>query len=89
MAAGFPVGKTQKIVLDALGITGVAWFGQAEQKFEDLGIIVTSKRVGRGVEPRITVKSRMVGGFTEDGDGDSWREYADVDLSAVQQWIIN
>jgi hypothetical protein len=83
----FPVGKTQKMVLDAMQVR-YATFGAAEDYFKSIGIVVRSKRVGRSVQPEIVVKSRMSGGFTTDGDGETWQQYETVDLTPIQQWIV-
>ena len=87
MARDYPVGKAQQMVLDALGITA-SGFGEAQDAFDKLGIVVNSQRQGRKSVPAITVKSRHGGGFTSGGDGEAWREYDDVDLSAVEHWIV-
>lgn len=86
MAKDYPVGKAQQIVLDALGMTA-SGFNDAKTKFEQLGIVVGSKRVGRNSVPSITIKDRCAGGFTTDGDGVEWREYDDIDLAPINQWI--
>jgi hypothetical protein len=84
----YKVGKTQTMVLNALGITNVIWFDRAEQAFAELGLIVRSKRVGRSVQPEIIVQPRFGGGFTADGDGESFRQYPDIDTTPIQQWIV-
>lgn len=61
------VGKAQRQVLDILGIPAHS-FQQAEARFAEIGIVVTSKRVGRGSVP--VVKVARGGGFAQSEDGD-------------------
>ena len=82
----YPVGKAQQMVLDALNLTARD-FSEANRIFENLGIVVSSKRQGRRSVPVITVKDRLGGAFNAAGEGVEYREYADVDLSAVAQWV--
>jgi len=84
--AEFPVGKAQQMVLQALGKKAQT-FSEATAVFEQMGIVVSSKRQGRESVPVVIVKARMGGGWNAGGDGESWREYPDVDLSAIEQWI--
>lgn len=63
----YPVGKAQRTVLNALGIPAYS-FQQAEARFAELGIVVTSKRVGRGSVP--VVKLARGGSFAQSEDGD-------------------
>lgn len=81
----YPVGAAQQIILNALSLTATG-FTDADRQFEKLGLVVSYRREGRQSVPVVTVKSRFGGGFSG-GDGDSWREYDNVDLSAIQQWI--
>ncbi len=81
-----PVGKAQQQVLEALGLTA-SDFSEANQKFNELGIVVSSKRVGRNSEPVITVKETDFGGWNPGGDGESYSTGRTADLSAVKQWI--
>ena len=83
----YPVGKAQQMVLDALGMTA-SGHSDAQAKFEALGLAVGSRREGRATVPAITVLNRHGGGFTAYGDGDGWREYDDIDTSAIEQWIV-
>lgn len=80
-----PVGVAQKKVLDALGITANDWL-DANKKFDEIGIMVGSKRVGNSSEPVITVKETDFGGWNPGGDGESFSTEL-PDLSAVKQWI--
>lgn len=85
----FPVGKAQKQVLDALGLTANT-HAEAVKIFEEIGIAVSSKRVGRTSKPAIKMLDTTRGGFSADGDG-----YADeithkeIDFAPVAQWIEN
>jgi hypothetical protein len=81
-----PVGKAQEKVLEALGMTATG-FADANRQFEKIGIVVSSRRDGRVSVPVVTVKDRFDGGFNAGGDGDCYRKYDDIDLSAVEQWI--
>ena len=75
MAKELPVGVAQKKVLDLLGApdTIQTWDG-AKRIFDDLGIVVGSKRVGRTSEPRVSISPNRDagGGWNPGGDGDSW-----------------
>lgn len=82
----YPVGKAQKMVLDALNLTA-SGFGDAQKKFSELGLIVTSKRQGRKSVPVIEILDREDGGFNASGEGVAWQQYPDVDFTNVQQWI--
>jgi hypothetical protein len=82
----YPVGKAQETVLKALGITATG-FQDAQQKFNDLGITVGSKRVGRTSVPVVTAKS---GGSQANygGDYDVWGSAAsDETLAKLSEWI--
>lgn len=86
----YPVGKAQQVVLSALGVTRHTFAG-AEAYFEEIGIVVSSKRVGRSSVPVVRIKDRYNGGFTSEGDGDSWRAYSDLtaeQLQALAPWIV-
>jgi len=88
MASVFPVGVAQKKVLDALNLTA-ADFTAAKQVFESIGIDVTSKRVGRSSEPVVRMMATQYGGWSPDGDGESYeRKFAKIDLTAIAQWIV-
>ena len=87
MARNYPIGKAQQMVLDALGLTARD-FGEAKTIFESIGITVGSRRQGRSSVPVITVQDRFTGGFSAAGDGFEYRQHADIDLSAVEQWVI-
>jgi len=82
----YPVGKAQRMVLEALGISAAS-FGEAKAKFERLGIIVGSKRDGRDTVPVVTVKNRVSGDFGPGGDGESYQQYEDLDVGPIAQWI--
>jgi hypothetical protein len=85
MSKGYPVGKAQGMVLHALGRDDIQTYQEAEQFFEQLGIIVIPVRKGRTTEPSITVK-REGGDWNVGGDADSW-DYGKRDLSAIDQWV--
>lgn len=86
MQGDYPVGKTQKMVLDAMGVKKYTFDG-AEAYFSEIGIVVRAKRIGRTTQPEITVK-RSGSGFSADGDGDTWKLGNDVDLTSISQWIV-
>lgn len=83
----YPVGKTQQLVLDALNLTA-ANFTEAKKIFEDLGLVVASKREGRKTIPVITVLDRQGGAFNAGGDGEEFTLYQDIDTTAIEQWIV-
>ena len=90
MMKEYPVGKAQQVILDALG-RKASGATSADALFEELGIIVRSTRKGRASVPEVVVKRRMTGGFTEDGDGESWRAYDDLtaeQMQALAPWIV-
>jgi hypothetical protein len=82
---GYPVGKAQQMVLDALG-KRASTFQEAEAIFESLGIVVSSRREGRSSVPVIT-EVGFGGGWNPGGDGDDWRGAKKSDLAAVRQWM--
>jgi len=82
----YPVGKAQQMVLSALGIAATG-FGDAQRKFEDLGLSVTSKREGRQSVPVVEVLDRDAGAFNAAGEGVTWQQYPDADFTNIQQWI--
>lgn len=69
--ADHPVGKAQQAVLDALGLHA-GTFAAAEERFEEIGIIVRAVRVGRTSEPRVRFARPAGGEWNEGGDGDGW-----------------
>jgi len=82
----YPIGKAQQMVLDALNITAIG-FGDAKRIFEEMGLVVASKRDGRKSVPVITVLDRMDGGFNVSGEGVTWQKYPDADFTNIQEWI--
>ena len=66
----YPVGKAQQQVLDALGINA-SGHQDAQSKFDELGIVVASKRQGRKSVPVVSIKE---GGSQRNygGDYDVW-----------------
>lgn len=82
-----PVGVAQQKVLDALNLTASDWT-DAIRKFDEIGITVNSKRVGRSSEPVVSLKETTRGGWNRGGDGESYTvSYKSVDLSAIAQWM--
>ena len=78
--------KTQDMVLKALGLSASS-YGQAEKMFEEHGIIVASKRVGRSVQPEIRMRETSGGGFIA-GEGSSYDiNYKPLDTEKIKQWI--
>lgn len=87
MAKAYPTSATQDKVLAALGMTATD-FTDAERIFSEIGIVVTSKRVGRSTEPVISRKDAFGGGWNVGGDGESYAiTYKDADLSKLAQWM--
>lgn len=86
MARDYPVGKAQQMVLDALGMKA-SGHNDAKEKFAKIGIVVGSRREGRSSVPVVTVKDRIGGAFGPGGDGESFRQYDDIDVAPIQQWI--
>lgn len=83
----YPVGATQEKVLNALNMTATD-FTDAERIFAEIGIEVTSKRIGRATEPVISRKSTYGGGWSEGGDGEEYQiSYKDIDLTPLTQWM--
>lgn len=82
-----PIGVAQEKVLDALGITASDWM-DAKQKFDEIGIEVGSRRVGRSSEPVVSRKNSYGGGWNPGGDGEEYRiSYKSIDLAPVSQWM--
>lgn len=87
MAKDYPVGSAQEKVLNALGLTATG-FSDAERIFGELGIEVTSKRVGRSSEPVVSELNSYGGGWNVGGDGESYKiSYKDTDLTPLAQWM--
>lgn len=87
MAKDYPVGSAQEKVLNALGLTATG-FSDAERIFNEIGIMVNSKRVGRSSEPVVSLKETARGGWNRGGDGESYTvSYKNIDLSAIAQWM--
>ena len=85
----YPVGKAQGDVLAALGIDEKTLNGHshAQQIFDELGIVVGSKRVGRSSVPVVRITT-VGGGFNAYGEGEeSYTPSKNIDLSAIEQWI--
>jgi len=81
MAKDYPIGAAQKKVLEALGMSA-SGFADAERIFDEIGIVVMSKRG----TPQVTRKAQG-GGWSPDGDGDYEANVAEADLSAIAQWM--
>lgn len=87
MAKAFPTSVAQDKVLAALNMTATD-FADAERIFSEIGIGVTSKRVGRSSEPVVSRKDSYGGGWNVDGDGESYKiSYKDTDLTPLAQWM--
>ncbi|MFH1186085.1 MAG: hypothetical protein V1755_13765 [Chloroflexota bacterium] len=83
-----PVGVAQRKVLDALNLTAEDFFA-ANQVFENVGIVVTSKRVGRSSEPVVRLLETHFAVFNQDGEGEEWNKcFQPIDLTPVAQWIV-
>lgn len=82
----YPVGKAQEVILEALGLQATT-FQEAKEIFEQMGIVVSSRREGRRSVPVVTVKDRFGGAMTAGGDGVEYRRYENIDLTPIQQWI--
>ena len=88
MAKDYPVGKAQKMVLDALGLTA-SGFSDAERIFDEIGIAVVAVRQGRTSVPQVHRKENTGGGWNAGGDGESFEiSYKDADLSKISQWMV-
>src|SRR4051812_23968529 len=86
----YPVGKAQQMVLDALNLTA-SGSGDADAKFAEIGIVVSSKREGRTSKPQITILSRESGNFNADGEGETWQQYRKLTIAefeAIKIWIV-
>ncbi len=84
----YPVGKAQKMVLDALGVS-IDTYDGAEAFFERIGIIVTPVRQGRKSIPSIKMRETVGGGFNAYGEGETYEiDYQHVDLTPLQQWMV-
>jgi hypothetical protein len=88
MAKELPIGVAQKKVIELLGSeTATELWSGAEAYFERKGIRVRAVRVGRTSEPRVRLRNPDGGGFTREGDGDSWGAIHDLtteQLAALQ-----
>ena len=85
--ADYPVGKAQRMVLEALGLSAYS-FNEAKKILRNRGLIVTSKRQGRQSVPSIKLMDTEGGAMSSDGDGDSWDiEYKDYDKNAIAEWM--
>ena len=83
-----PVGKAQAIVLEALGLKAGS-FGQAEQLFSELGIVVIAKRQGRTSVPVVKIK-KYPGSWNPGGDWDEGGNVAtlsDEQRAALAPWL--
>lgn len=85
MTHAYPVGKTQRMVLNALGLTATD-FSDAERIFDDLGLVVASKRQGRSVVPVIRRKATRIS-WNSDGEGEAYQQPVTADLSKISQWM--
>lgn len=82
----YPVSGAQKQVLAALGITvKLNGSSHADQIFEALGIVVSSRREGRNTIP--VVKAIEATGRAANADEDIAANHIIADLSAIAQWM--
>ena len=85
--ADYPVGKAQRMVLEALGLNADS-YSEAEELFVQRGLIVKAIRQGRKSVPAITLMDTEGGAMSTGGDGDSWDiEYKDYDKNAIAEWM--
>lgn len=88
MAKDLPIGVAQRKVVNLLGNeTNTETWSGAEAYFERKGIRVRAVRVGPTSEPRVRLRQPAGGGFTREGDGDSWGAIHDLteeQLAALQ-----
>lgn len=84
----YPTKVYQEKVLDALGISAEN-SNHADKIFENIGIEVGYKRVGRTTEPVVSIATTVYGGWTDYGDydGGSHTNYKGHDLSKISQWM--
>ena len=84
MAKDYPVGAAQKKVLEALGMSA-SGFADAERIFDEIGIVVASKRG----TPQVSRKATSGGGWNPGmEDGDSYEiKFREVDLTPLAQWM--
>jgi hypothetical protein len=82
----YEIGKTQKIILDALGVEANN-SGHASNIFAALGIEVSSKRQGRQSVPVVSKVDSSGGGINTQGDGEAWDYEVEVDLTAIEEWM--
>lgn len=86
MAKELPVGVAQKVILDIL-IPGnnIQYWSTAQKRFEEFGITVNSKRVGRGGVPVVYPRNPDRGGWNPGGE-DGYSGSGDgVKLTAEQR----
>lgn len=80
-------GVAQAVILQALGIKANN-FAHAKVIFQELGIDVGHKRVGRSSIPVVTKLDRSGGAINIEGDGEIWDDWGpDVNLSAIEEWM--
>jgi len=85
--AEYPMGKAQRMVIEALGLNADS-FSEAEEMFAERGLIVASKREGRKSVPAIKLMDTEGGAMNADGEGDSWdMNFTSYDKSAIAQWM--
>lgn len=81
-------GVAQTVILDALGIQANN-FAHAKVIFQELGIDVGYKRVGRKSVPVVKKLDRSGGAINIEGDGEIWDDWGpDVDLTAISEWMV-
>lgn len=86
MTREYPVGKAQEIILNALGLEADS-FQEAEQIFNNHGIIVVATRQGRRSVPEVYLLDTVASGFAG-GDGASNEiRFKQFDLELIREWI--
>lgn len=93
MARELPVGVAQKVILDILiPGNGIQYWSTAEKRFEEFGITVRSRRVGRSSVPVVSAKSPDRGGWNPGGEdgysgsGDGARLTAEQRAALAPYW---
>lgn len=82
-----PVGKAQKVILDALALEADS-FQEADKIFADYGLAVSPVRQGRRSVPAVHLLSTVGGGLNDFGEGEEYDiQYKDIDLKPIAEWM--